>query len=459
MARLPRLGTCMVLVFVSTAIFAVMIWTIWLGVNSDKDNIHPLLNQLIPAGNCACQTSTVFQCDSCLQCSDSAPLLPSYPPTLIDHHSLSTENRALNESQCQAFLPGLFQDPHRARDHWKSRGGIHRFHLDKINMVDSMARVVIRDRRLYIVQTLCKGDDHRRKILGILSSIHRALASAPDPTAIPDTEFIFTVEDKLEDVASPEHPLWVLARKATEEAVWLMPDFGFWSWNNGHVETMIGPFDQVVDHIARDELPWDEKINKLVWRGKLSFAPKLRRTLLEAARAQPWGDVKELEWENQANFLSMEDHCKYRFIAHVEGRSYSASLKYRQACQSVMVIHKLQFIQHHHYLLVSSGPYQNYVEVERDFSDLQSKMQDLLDHPDKAQKIAENSVRVFRERYLSPAAEACYWRTLLQSWAAASPGITSSKLSEGLRFENFSLLTSSEMLHFSMSANTLGDHR
>ncbi|KAL5365737.1 hypothetical protein BJX96DRAFT_159639 [Aspergillus floccosus] len=38
MARLPNLGTCQVLRFVPTAIFAVVVWTIWLGVNFDKDN-------------------------------------------------------------------------------------------------------------------------------------------------------------------------------------------------------------------------------------------------------------------------------------------------------------------------------------------------------------------------------------------------------------------------------------
>lgn len=187
-----------------------------------------------------------------------------------------------------------------------ARGGIHKSHLDGIAMVDSMARVAIRRGQLYIIKTLCKGEDHRRKILGILSSIHRALISAPDPAAIPDTEFIFSVEDKLEGFAGLGHPLWVLTRKATEKYVWLMPDFGFWSWNNGNVDNMIGPFDGIVDHIRQNEIPWNEKIDKLVWRGKLSFAPKLRRTLLEAARAQPWGDVNELEWKNKANFLSIE---------------------------------------------------------------------------------------------------------------------------------------------------------
>jgi hypothetical protein len=39
-------------------------------------------------------------------------------------------------------------------------------------------------------------------------------------------------------------------------------------------------------------------------------------------------------------------------------------------------------------------------------------MSNLLDYQAKAQKIVDNSVKTFRERYLAPAAEACYWRAL-----------------------------------------------
>jgi hypothetical protein len=66
--------------------------------------------------------------------------------------------------------------------------------------------------------------------------------------------------------------------------------------------------------------------------------------------------------------------------------------------------------------LRSNGTNQNFVEVERDFSDLSSAMEDLLDHPEKAKRIADNSVQVFRERYLTQAAEACYWRHLFGRW-------------------------------------------
>jgi hypothetical protein len=143
-------------------------------------------------------------------------------------------------------------------------------------------------------------------------------------------------------------------------------------------DTEIGPYEEIVNKALQVEkhLDFPNKEQKLVWRGKLSFAPKLRRALLEQSRDQSWGDVKEVNWHVPQNYLPLEDHCKYQFIAHAEGRSYSASLKYRQACRSVIIIHKLQYIQHHHYLLVSSGPLQNFVQVER-AEDRRQQRQDL----------------------------------------------------------------------------------
>lgn len=119
------------------------------------------------------------------------------------------------------------------------------------------------------------------------------------------------------------------------------------------------------------------------------------------------------------------------------------------------LIHKLQYIQHHHYLLISSGPLQNYVEVERDFSDLPAKMANLLEHPEKAKKIADNSVRTFRERYLSPAAEVCYWRRLFQGYGEVFEGARlwgegedGAAVKRGLRYESFLMLEGGDMLDF-----------
>ena len=68
---------------------------------------------------------------------------------------------------------------------------------------------------------------------------------------------------------------------------------------------------------------WETKEKKLVWRGKLSFAPKLRRALLAIAKDKPWSAVRALRWWDkksmQNDFVSSVDQCNYMFIAHAEG--------------------------------------------------------------------------------------------------------------------------------------------
>ena len=43
-----------------------------------------------------------------------------------------------------------------------------------------------------------------------------------------------------------------------------------------------------------------------------------------------------------------------------------------------------------------------------------------MSDPERAMAIANNSVATFRDRYLTPAAQACYWRQLIRSWAEVS---------------------------------------
>jgi hypothetical protein len=78
---------------------------------------------------------------------------------------------------------------------------------------------------------------------------------------------------------------------------------------------------------------------------------------------------------------------------------------------------KSEWIEPHQSVLVPSGADQNFVQVERDFSDLESKIQQLLQDTELAKTIAQNSAKTFRDRYLAPAAQACYWRHLIRSWA------------------------------------------
>jgi len=64
------------------------------------------------------------------------------------------------------------------------------------------------------------------------------------------------------------------------------------------------------------------------------------------------------------------------------------------------------------------GPDQNMVQVKRDWSDLNEKMEWLLAHPEVAKRSASNNVRKFRDRYLTPAAQACHVRKMNHGWAS-----------------------------------------
>lgn len=198
-----------------------------------------------------------------------------------------------------------------------------------------------------------------------------------------------------------------------------MPDFGFWAWP----EARVGAYGDVRHRIATtDTVPFQEKTKKLVWRGYVwDYQPRL--DLVEISEGYPWSDVAEFNFEDEDiedEYLPIEDHCQYMFLAHTEGSTCSGRGKYLLNCHSVFVSHRLRWREPYHAALVSQGPDANHVEVAADFSDLPAKMEYLLRHPKIAERIADNSARIFRDRYLTPAAEACCWRQLIRLYASVS---------------------------------------
>jgi hypothetical protein len=123
-----------------------------------------------------------------------------------------------------------------------------------------------------------------------------------------------------------------------------------------------------------------------------------------------------------------------------------------QNCNSVIVAHDLQWIQHYQHLLIPDGEFQNYVLVKRDFTDLPDKMNYLITHPQDAERIARNSAQTFRDRYITPAAEACYWRRLIKGWGQVAwepdfykdNGAGKERNWRGVPFESFAIMRTLE---------------
>jgi hypothetical protein len=81
----------------------------------------------------------------------------------------------------------------------------------------------------------------------------------------------------------------------------------------------------------------------------------------------------------------------------------------------------------------------NVVFVSPDWSDLDSMITYLEENQDIAKGIARRQ-RDIIEKYLSPAAEVCYWRKLITGWSEVARPTEEWDKFEGMRWETFSLM-------------------
>ena len=133
---------------------------------------------------------------------------------------------------------------------------------------------------------------------------------------------------------------------------------------------------------------------------------------------ETWGNVQNIDWGElkEGDRYDMADHCRFKFVAHIEGARYSARLKYLQHCNSVVVTHQQKWTTHLSHLLRTEGVEQNIVVVGSDFTGVETVMEDLLVNDEKAMKIARNSQETFGKRYGKIGAEVCYWRQLIRGY-------------------------------------------
>ena len=329
-------------------------------------------------------------------------------------------NIGLSEAQCNAAFPDLYQEINRAISVWQKRE--HTIRPEDADIEwrhDAAFQVLIYDNQLRILRT--KGtygnDGYRKRTMFVLSQLNRALLGASAAgEKVPDVEFGVTVDDMslIPGKEMDTHAIWAFARNIhseIEQRLWLMPDFNFFA------STPVGSsyLDMQRRASLHDQAVMD-KIPKAVWRGVKWTNEAVRGSLLDVTAGKDWADVQEVDWKNKTNVMRMDDLCRYMFLVHTEGRSWSGRLKFLLNCDSVPIVHDLDWTAEFYHLLIPDGPDQNYIPVDKDFSNLEERVKYFLEHPNQAQRIADNAVATFRSRYTSPAAEACYWRRMIRGW-------------------------------------------
>ncbi|KAJ5086989.1 Lipopolysaccharide-modifying protein [Penicillium alfredii] len=338
------------------------------------------------------------------------------------------DNFGLSEEQCLIAFPKQYADLDKSVSLWAERR-IKPEDLDARPVHTSLIRAMIYEGQLFIIEY---GPQTQTQSRGpaTLFALHRALTAFPDRHLLPNIEFVLTTEDYDKD-EDPTAPIWAYTKQDEDDLVWMMPDFGYFSWP----ESKVGAYHEMRKRImAVDEgglgpdgnltapLPFHNKTPQIVWRGVTWTNEEIRGQLMEVTKDQSWADVQVIDWGDRdnpnSNLIPIEDHCRYMFAAQTEGKSYSGRAKYLLNCRSVTVSHPTLWREPHQSALVAEGPDANYVEVYSDWSDLPQKIQYFIDHPAEAERIANNSIATFRDRYLTNAAEACYWRQLIRKWGS-----------------------------------------
>ncbi|KAH9825608.1 DUF821 domain-containing protein [Teratosphaeria destructans] len=344
------------------------------------------------------------------------------PPSWRWHFDFRRDhnNYGLSDEQCDEAFPELYHEIDRAARQWRGRN-ITSESLELYGKNEAGVRVMLVDQQLRVLST--KGmhrQDFRQRILAVLHQIQRAITSVSGGVyPFDDMEFTIVVDDFV--TLSPERnlALWSFAREtanARQSDIWLIPDFNFWS-----APPVAGSFSDMQARARAQDSPIADKIQKLLWRGVKWTAPKLRGALIDATAGRPWADVAAMDWRDPGKVVRLEDHCQYAYLVNTEGRSWSSRLLYILNCDSVPILHDMRWTAHYYHLLNGHDAEKaNYVPVDREFSDLEAKISDLLDDPSHAQAIADNARQLFRERYTTPAATACYWRRLLRQWSSVA---------------------------------------
>ena len=203
------------------------------------------------------------------------------------------DNYGLSDSQCSAAFPKLYSDVdemmsrrqtnHIAKEDFDSVKGDH--------LQDSV-RAMIHNGELYIIS----GDGFGRiysRAFATMHAINRALLAYPNRVELPNCEFRVYVGDKFAGQGS--HTLWVYTKPidSDTDSLWLMPDFGMYDWP----EAMIGSYTKSRRDMRaiEEEVPWEQKVRKLVWRGFIFPDYQSRSDLVRVAEGKPWADVAAAE--------------------------------------------------------------------------------------------------------------------------------------------------------------------
>lgn len=194
------------------------------------------------------------------------------------------DDLTMTDDECDAFFPDLYKEIDRSVEFFTAKQPFNKEYLEYScdDGIWTHARVVIYNNRLYL--KYYRQSDFTRS-QAALALLHEAVSTSRQK--LPNVEFCIGMMDW------GSRGKFSLDRAPDLEDVWLMPDYGWWSWPE-HV----GSYQELRERTAKveKEVGWEGKTNKLFWRGSMKVGTADREALVGSAAGYDWNDVLPIQW-------------------------------------------------------------------------------------------------------------------------------------------------------------------
>jgi hypothetical protein len=269
--------------------------------------------------------------------------------------------------------------------------------------------VRIKDQQInYVSSNPANNSFWRRREQAILNSLHELHAKKD----LPQGGFLFCIDDGV----NKSYTTSVLAFAARKElvqnkAVILIPDF----------EAMLG-YQKLFSALdaAKKQYSWSQKVSKIFWRGtpnggnRASFKIDgiARLEFMQIAQKADYIDAGITSYKADLDatfvaklqqqfpivpYISPQESLKYKYLIDIDGHSCSYSrTAWILYSNSLLFKHQSENVQWYY---SSMQPYQHYIPVVEDFSNLQLQFAWAEQHPSEVQKIINDAQQLAAQTF------------------------------------------------------------
>jgi len=294
-----------------------------------------------------------------------------------------------------------------------------------------------------------------------LATLHAMYCVAQRFGPLADAELVIEVTDG--GLNAADLPVFMITRPRGACLGILYPDFTFYAWpesvcppERSHAYGYI--YDRFEERARTSRVhpleAWEHKADKLFWRGG-RLSTQVRDRQVSALQRVAHADVAFMEWHSVAitglngapGCVGLLDHCRYRYLAFLNGNTYSSRFKYQLLCGSCVFASRQPWVEWWSHLFRAGD---DYIEVREDFADISHRLTEVRARADGGRSVAERG-RDKALAVLSEDAVDCYWLRLLQKAAALLPpptplGASARPIEDVLLYPNSVHLTESRGL-------------